>query len=454
MRSLSARVEQAGGRLLAVGGWVRDALLGRASEDIDLELHGIDAGRARSLFAELEGEIRRIDEVGRAFPVWLLQFSDGTCADVSLAEDPTARAGDDTALRHTRAAARRDLRINALAFDPLSAALFDPFEGCSDLEARALRCVDPRRFGDDPLRALRVARFAAQLSFAPDAELGRVCGAQSLGDVAPERMLAEWQRLLLAPDPAHGLEVLAETGVRANFPELEALDGVPQDPRWHPEGCVWTHTVMGIREATKLRTADSRAETADADRDLWLMWGALCHDFGKPGTTSVEADAIRSHAHDVVGERLVRDWLVRLRAASRTQDAVAALVRWHLAPALLVRQKSTDRGYRRLARRLGEVGVDAELLWRVARADHLGRTTAEALARDFSDGDIFLERMRSLGVERAPPRECVLGRDVLAAGIAPGPAVGRILDRCREIQDETGWTDTVRILERALANDS
>ena len=262
--------------------------------------------------------------------------------------------------------------------------------------------------------------------------------------------------MLLAFDPAHGLEVLADTGVRANFPEREALDGVAQDPRWHPEGCVWTHTVMGIREAARLRVGDGQrgwAESADAERDLWLMWGALCHDFGKPETTSIEADAIRSHGHDVVGEGLARAWLGRLRAASRTQGAIAALVRWHLAPALLVRQNSTDRGYRRLARRLGEAGVDAELLWRVARADHLGRTTDEALARDFSDGDVFLERMRSLGVERSAPREAVLGRDVLAAGIAPGPEVRRILDRCRDIQDQTGWSDAARILERALAND-
>ena len=456
VRSLSTQSDRAGGRARVVGGWVRDAMLGRDSRDIDLELHGIDAVRARNLLGELEGEITRIDEVGRSFPVWLVQFSDGTCADVSLPEDPTARPGDDAALRHRRAAARRDLRINALGFDALSAALFDPFDGCSDLEERALRCVDPQRFGEDPLRALRVARFAAQLTFEPDAELRRVCRAQSLRDVAPERMLAEWQRLLVAPDPAYGLEVLAETGVRANFPELEALDGVPQDPRWHPEGCVWTHTVMGVREAARLRVGDPRAEwmeTANSERNLWLMWAALCHDFGKPATTSTEVDAIRSHGHDVVGEGLARDWLGRLRAASRTQVAIAALVRWHLAPALLVRQNSTDRGYRRLARRLGEAGVDAELLWRVARADHFGRTTDDALARDFSDGEVFLERMRSLGVDRLAPQDAVLGRDVLAAGIAPGPEVGRILDRCRDIQDQTGWTDTTRILERALASD-
>ena len=107
-----------------------------------------------------------------------------------------------------------------------------------------------------------------------------------------------------------------------------------------------------------------------------------------------------------------------------------------------------------IAEGAAEAGNEPDrLLWRVARADHFGRTTDDALARDFSDGEVFLERMRSLGVDRLAPQDAVLGRDVLAAGIAPGPEVGRILDRCRDIQDQTGWTDTTRILERALASD-
>lgn len=444
VRALAARAEQAGGRAILVGGWVRDALLGRASKDIDVELHGFGEASTSALLGGEGAEVRRIHVVGRSFPMHVLQLRDGTSLDVSVAE-ARGPIGESTAeALHARAARRRDLRINSMGFDPLTGELLDPFQGRADLEAKALRCVDAERFTEDPLRILRVARFAAQLGFEPDEELMGLCRASSLREIAVERIYAEWERFLLAADPAKGLTVLSQTGVRAEFAALEALVDVPQDARWHPEGCVWTHTVMVVREAAALRRGEDR------ERDLRLMWGVLCHDLGKPSTTTVEADAIRSRAHDAEGEVIARNWLSALQAPAKRVEAVATLVRWHLAPALLTGQESTDRAYRRLSRRLAEGGVDADLLWRVARADHLGRTTPEALAGDFAAGDAFRLRMENLGIQRSAPAEFVRGRDVLAAGIAAGPEVGRVLDRCRDIQDETGSNDGAEILERAL----
>ena len=128
------------------------------------------------------------------------------------------------------------------------------------------------------------------------------------------------------------------------------------------------------------------------------------------------------------------------------------LVRHHLAPALFTREDGPagPKAYRRLLRRLAEDGLDVELLYRVARADHLGRTTEDALAEAFPAGDAFLARAGEIEAEPGTHHAAVQGRHLVARGIEPGPEMGRLLERCREIQDETGWTDPDAILERVL----
>ena len=111
---------------------------------------------------------------------------------------------------------------------------------------------------------------------------------------------------------------------------------------------------------------------------------------------------------------------------------------------------ASAKGYRRLARKLAAAKLTAELLERVARADHFGRTTEDALLREFPAGDGFLARMRELSIDRSPPRDVVLGRHLIARGMHPGPEFGEILERCRELQDETGWTDPEQILAQVL----
>ena len=140
----------------------------------------------------------------------------------------------------------------------------------------------------------------------------------------------------------------------------------------------------------------------------------------------------------------------RMRAPTALERKVCALVEHHLAPAIYVRQKARDQAYRRLARKLEAADVTLELLERVARADHLGRTTPEAMAGQFEAGDRFLERARNLSVQRTAPADAVRGADLIALGHEPGPDLGKLLARCRDVQDETGWTDPKKIIESAL----
>ena len=222
-----------------------------------------------------------------------------------------------------------------------------------------------------------------------DPELSRLCRALDLSELSAERVLGEWRKLLLkGVRPSLGLELLRETDLLRFTPELAALIGVPQDPEWHPEGDCWVHNQMVVDEAARLRDGGPDDES--------LMFGALLHDVGKPPTTVTENGRVRSPSHDVRGVELAEAFLTRMRAPLDLVTQVSAMVEHHLAPALFVKQGTTAKGYRRLARKLGAAGASVEFLVRVARADHLGRTTDEAVAKQFPAGDEFLAKAREL----------------------------------------------------------
>ena len=441
---IAGAIDVLGGRSYAVGGYVRDELLGLLPKDLDVEVHGLSLDLLEATLARF-GEVV---SVGKSFGVLRVR---GLDVDFSLPrEDRKVGAGHrgfeiatDPEMGFAAAALRRDLTINAIGRDLVSGELLDPHGGRADLEARRLRATDPRQFADDPLRGLRVAQIAARFEMEPDAELVGLCRELDLRELPGERLFEEFRKLLLrGVRPSLGLEVLERCGLLRFFPEIAALVGVPQDAVWHPEGDVWVHTRMVVDQAAALRDG--------GEDDLALMLGALCHDFGKPATTVEEGGRVRSPAHDVRGVPLARAFLERLVAPHALIEKVCGLVEHHLAPALFVKQDAGARGYRRLARKLDVAGVSLDLLMRVARADHLGRTTTEALAGEFAAGEVFVQRAEELAVLREAPRDVVLGRHLIARGLSPGRAFGRILARCRDLQDETGWTDPDRLLEAVL----
>ncbi len=431
---------------MLVGGFVRDWLLGAPGKDYDVEVYRLPLDRLEKVLARF-GEVIA---VGRAFGVLRIK---GLDCDFSLPRrDQKTGAGHrgflvetDSGLDFARASRRRDLTINSIGLDPLSGEVLDPHGGRRDLERGILRATDPRHFAEDPLRGLRVAQLAARFEMRPDGELERLCSRLDLSELPGERLFEEFRKLLVrGRRPSLGLEFLQRTGLLRFFPELEAMVGVPQDPQWHPEGDVWVHTLMVLDEAARQRVGQPA-------EDLVVMFGALCHDLGKPATTVHDDGKIRSPSHEPAGIEPTRTFLARLRAPDDLVRAVGAMVRHHLAPANLVAAGATDRAYRRLARRLDRAGINATLLHRLARADHLGRTTTDARERRFEEGDAFLRRMEALRIaERAAP-DAVLGRHLIARGLEPGPSFGRILARCRALQDETGWDDPEKILDQVLA---
>jgi len=431
--AIADAVRQHGGRALIVGGWVRDRLMSRDSKDIDLEIYGIDAPRLRRLLEEWG----RVETVGESFQVYKVGG-----LDVSLPrrESKAGRGhrgfdvtGDPT-MSVEDAARRRDFTVNAIAWDPLTDEYLDPFDGRGDIVRRLLRVVDPARFGDDSLRVLRAVQFAARLEFTLDDAARELCRAIPLDDLPAERVWAEIEKLLFAPQPSTGWLLAADLGIVSKlFPELHALAGCPQEPEWHPEGDVWGHTLQVIDQAR------GRLDGLERPQQIAVLLGAVCHDFGKPATTAVIEGRIRSLDHEEQGVAPTMSFLDRLNVWSidgyDVRRQVAGLVAQHLKPGawFKVRDEVGDGAFRRLAQK-----VDLELLARLAKADCLGRSPGRF---DCSAMDWFLDRARRLGVEHHPPAPILLGRHLLALGLTPGPRVGEILKAVYERQLDGTVTD-------------
>ena len=428
---VAVAVRAAGGRALIVGGWVRDRLRGHPSKDVDLEVFGIPQERLPVLLAAFG----RVEAVGQSFPVYKLIAPDGGVAiDVALPRRESKHGRGhkgfavhgDPFMSLADGARRRDFTINAIAWDPLTDTYDDPFDGRTDLERRLLRAVDPGTFGDDSLRVLRAVQFAARFEFAVDAASAALCRAIPLDDLPAERIWGEIEKLLLqAFRPSIGLALALDLGIVDRlFPELAALVGCEQEPEWHPEGDVWVHTLMVIDKARELNG------DLDRPRLITVMLGALCHDLGKPATTAVIDGRIRSMEHEEAGVAPTVQLLNRLNVHTidgfDVRGEVIGLVAQHLKPGAFHKAGNvSDGAFRRLAQK-----VDLELLARVARADCLGRTGPF----DCSAMDWFIERARRLGVEHQPPPPLLLGRHVLALGVAPGPRVGAILKQVYDKQ--------------------
>ncbi len=437
-RDIAVAVRKAGGRALFVGGWVRDRLMGRDVKDIDVEVYGVPADRLKPLL-ETFG---RVELVGESFQV----FKSGD-VDISLPRRESKRGRGHRAFEVTGdpsmsiedAARRRDFRINAILWDPLTDEYLDPFDGRGDIDRRILRVVDPKTFPDDSLRALRAIQFAARFEFTLDDEARRMCGAMPLDDLPAERIWGEVEKLLLAPRPSLGLALALELGIVDKlWPELKALDGCPQEPEWHPEGDVWVHTLQVVDQARR------RIDDLPRPQQLAIMLGAVCHDLGKPKTTRFADGRIRSLDHEEQGVAPAMALLDRLNVHSidgyDVRAQVAGITAQHLKPGswYKVRDEVGDGAFRRLAAK-----VDLELLARLAKSDCLGR---EPGTFDCTAMDWFLERARQLGVEHKPPGPILLGRHLLELGLTPGPRVGEILKAVYEQQMD----GTVQTLEDAI----
>ena len=423
-------VRKAGGRALLVGGCVRDKLLGIEPKDFDIECFGISSEDLRKTLASSFD----LDLVGASFGVIKLHHYD---IDVAMPRRETKlglghRAFGmeyDPTLTLEEASARRDFTVNAIYQDPLTDEILDPWNGRGDLEKGILRHVSDH-FSEDPLRVLRGMQFVARFDLAPAPETVAVCRAMTPEGLASERLFEEWGKLLTkGVKISRGLDFLRAVGWVKYYPELERLIGCAQDPEWHPEGDVWNHTLACL-------DAFAAKRIGDFDEDLIVGLAVLCHDFGKPACTAYDPRRrrIRSLGHDEAGVEPTIAFLKRLTNEERLLKEVPPLVRLHMRPFAMWKDKSSDGAIRRLASKV----VRIDRLIRVAAADDEGRPPFPSEPESL----VWLaEQAKRLEVEQAAPKPIVQGRDLIALGMTPGVKFGVILKTAYEAQLDGKFSD-------------
>jgi tRNA nucleotidyltransferase (CCA-adding enzyme) len=432
--ALARAVREAGGRALLVGGCVRDLLMEIEPTDWDLEVYGVEPLKLRTVL----DEFGPVNVVGEAFTVYKL----GSNLDVSLPrrERKSGRGHrafaieGDPSMSIEDATRRRDFTINAILQDPLTQEIIDPFNGRADIKAKVLRVVSNETFAEDSLRVLRAAQLAARFEFDIAPATVELCRTIDLTDLPSERVWGEMEKLLLSSHhPSIGLKWLRDLRVVEQlFPEIKALIDVPQDKEWHPEGDVFIHTRLVIDGARELINELPYA------KQVTVMLAALAHDFGKPATTEFVEGRLRSRSHEEAGVAPAETFLNRLNIHTLdgydVRGQVIALVREHLKPGEFFKKREEvgDGAFRRLARK-----CELDLLYRVAKADSLGRNAAWVPREKWYDSQAqewFIERARELAVEQQPPAPILLGRHLLDMGLSPGPRVGQITKAVYEMQ--------------------
>jgi tRNA nucleotidyltransferase (CCA-adding enzyme) len=432
------------GRPRLVGGGVRDWLLGITAKDFDIEVGGVDF---ESLHRVL-GPFGSTDVVGRSFGVIKVRSrATGAEYDFSLPRrESKTGAGHrgfavepDPKLSDAEAAARRDFTVNAIALDPFTGTLVDPYHGQRDLQAKVLRHTSAA-FSEDPLRVLRAFQLAARFDFSLAPETAAVSRsiARTYPELPVERVWGEWEKWATKSiRPSRGLTVLAETGWLAHFPEVAALSGTPQEPEWHPEGDVFVHTQYCLDALVAL----PGWPTGTPRRRRWLMFATLAHDFGKPATTAYVEKRGRmrwtSPGHEAAGGPLATAFLRRIGAPLEDDAPVSAMVVHHLAHHH-GQAEFTATAVRRLARKLAPATIDD--LAAVMHADANGRPPLPAAEIDARIDDLVAQA-RALAIADAAPRPIVLGRHLIELGQKPGPTFTPIIEAAFEAQLDGAFSD-------------
>jgi poly(A) polymerase len=474
-RQLAVLHRELGGELYLAGGVVRDLLLGKCPVDIDLTVSEgarIWAGKLAALTSGALVPLGRDEDAARVvIQRATIDFSSFRQTAGTIAEDLI----------------RRDLTINALAIrlDPLlklspagyetEALLIDPSGGLADLQCGLIRVASAESFADDPLRLVRVFRFAATLGFTVEAATLALVRRQRalISQAAPERIAHELGLILAAANTHAVVGVMAETGLLWEvIPELAAGIGMEQPKSHHLD--VWLHSLEALRQMEQILAAPEEhfpdlgetmiAYLGSARRRERLKWAVLLHDLGKPATCALRDDKggrITFYNHDQVGARMFNDFALRLRWSNEERERVGCLIAGHMRPfhmANVARAGNlTARASVRMVRTAGE---ELPGLFLLAMADSLagqGTERLEGMERELAELYCQLEKVR---IEHVVPVQSeaplLTGKDLIdVLHLQPGPVFRKILAAVEEARmtGEVGGADDALRLARKMATD-
>jgi len=426
-REICQSIAKHGGQAWLVGGSVRDLCLQQPPKDIDLEIYGLQADK----LLQVAQSLGHTEHVGKHFGVIKLWFK-GHEIDLALprTEKKTELGHRGFAIQSNptldpkTASSRRDFSINAMMFNPINCELLDFHHGQDDLQNGILRHISTA-FSEDPLRILRAMQFAARFKLTLAPETANLCAqlVNELASLPDSRLWCEWQKWAHAPYPSFGLHVLNDSGCLAKlYPELQRLITCPQDPRWHPEGDAWVHTLQVCDQAAQI---NQREDLPDETRE-YLMFSALCHDLGKPETTFTDEQGnIRSPKHSEAGFEPTASFLSSIAAPKRIAHYVHPLVHDHITHLC---GDPTSRAVQRLAHRLEPASIE---LWEMlVEADASGRQPAPACRPALN----WLEKARELSNQTQKTRAIVNGHMLMAMGMIAGKEMGECIRAAYEAQ--------------------
>ncbi len=482
LQTIAKELQAKGAHSMLVGGAVRDMVMGQAVKDYDIEVYGLDTLESLEAVLSAYGSV---NQVGKSFGIVKLRVEEEEF-DFSFPRKETktgkGHRGFDVAVDGTltfkEAVKRRDFTVNALGYNILTGEMLDPFGGLQDIQYKVLRHIDDDTFIEDPLRVYRAVQFAARFGFEVAEETAVLCKKMvaegMLEELPKERVYEEWKKLLLkSPKPSIGFELMRSWEiVKRYFPELHALVGCPQDVKWHPEGDVWVHTMLSL-DVMAMLLREQGAGSRERE-DLKLLFAVLCHDLGKPLTTTIELEngemilwapsqhsalstqrlaRIRAISHETAGIEPTRTFLYRLTNEHDFIESILPLVEHHLKPSQFYVQGAKAGAIRRLATK---VNIE-ELIW-VAAADHLGRDKAEEVIACMTKGNApftlyypagrwLMEQAQVLHVKEKPLEPMIRGRDLIAMGMEPSPRFKEILDRVYALQLDGVFSDREAALE-------
>ena len=434
VKAILHTLQEAGYEAYAVGGCIRDSLLGRRPDDWDITTSA-KPQETKALFGKtidtgIQHGTVTVMRHGRGYEVTTYRV-DGEYEDGRHPKEVTFTASLKEDLR------RRDFTVNAMAYNEKD-GLVDLFGGRQDLEQKIIRCVGEanERFEEDALRIMRAVRFSAQLGFSIEERTKEAIRghAERLRQVSAERIQVELTKLVISPNPDF-LRIAWETGITAVV--LPEFDRLMEQPQNNPHHCfsVGEHTLHAMQAVRP---------------DKCLRLAMLLHDVAKPLCLTTDAEGIdHFHGHAQKGERMAAQILKRLRYDNHTTELVSRLVKWHdvaIAP--------EKKAVRRAASRMGKEHFP--LILEVKAADLAAQSDYQrAEKRD------WLERLRSLYEEIEREGDCltikdlaVNGRDLIQAGITPGPQLGLALQQLLEIVLEDPEKNTREYLLSSLPKET
>ncbi len=404
-RRIAEAVSRQGGTAYYVGGYVRDQLRGAGNKDIDIEIHGISPLALEEILDSLGNRL----EMGESFGIYGLS---GYEIDIAMPrkEEKCGRGhrdfhiSVDPFIGTKKAAMRRDFTINAIMQNILSGEVIDHFGGQEDLKKGTIRHVDAKTFAEDPLRVLRAAQFAARFGFFVAEETISLCRAMPLQELSRERIMGELEKALLkAAMPSAFFTTLREMEqLHIWFPEVRELIGIPQNPQFHPEGDVWTHTMQVLDKAAAYRSLSKNP--------LGFMLTALTHDFGKIVCTEEIDGILHAYGHEKKGVPVAEVFLHRITKEHALIRYVKNMVLLHMKPHILAADKASVKA----TNKMYDQSLDPEALIYFSFADGGERDRA------------FLEERLSVFREYMS-RPYVTGQDLMEAGLQPGEAFSEYL---------------------------